>query len=267
MPPDLEQDEDRPREEGGPLVPGRRPEHLRRPPTAARVARFAAQWVRGTAAATLRYPFDVVPPSNRDEYPGPLTPRPDLARDLPGDPTTLQRAADGVGPLFHRRYWIDIAGADATPEQLIARLVADINEAAPDALGRFEDADGNGAVDLAVGDEVIVRLPGPWDGPVRVVDLTDRSFALATLDGHVEAGEIAFRATEASDGDHLRFEIESWARSSSRLLHALYDVVPLARELQLLMWARMCRTVVELADGDAVDDVQVVTERLEWDET
>lgn len=40
------------------------------------------------------------------------------------------------------------------------------------------------------GDEFVVRMPGPWDGPVRVVRRDESSFRLATLDGHLEAGEI-----------------------------------------------------------------------------
>lgn len=250
-----------------PLVPRRRPAHLRGRPSPAQVARFLRRWARGTAEVTLRYPVDVVAPTNRREYPGPTVPAPDLARVLPGDPGTLQRVAAGTGPLFHRRYWIDLVGTDMTPEALTDLLLADVNRAAPGALGRFEDADGRGVRDLDVGDEVVVRLPGPWDAPVRVVGRTATSFTLATLHGHIEAGEITFRVLRTTGDDHLRFEVESWARSSSRVLHVLYDVVPVAREMQLLMWARMCRAVVDLAGGTAIEDVQVVTERRTWEGT
>ncbi len=36
-------------------------------------------------------------------------------------------------------------------------------------------------------------MPGPWDGPVLVVDQTPTSFRFATLKGHLEAGQIEFR--------------------------------------------------------------------------
>ena len=251
--------------DGGPILPPRRPRHLRRRPTPGRLVRFLSRWARGTAEVTLRYPIDTVLPTNRREHPGPTTPRPDLSRPLPGDPSTVQRAAHGVGPLFHRRYWVDIADTTMTPEALIDLLLTDVNLAAPDALGRFEDVDGRGVLGLDVGDEAIVRLPGPWDAPVRVIDRTATSFRLATLRGHIEAGEITFRALRTDDGD-LRFEVESWARSSSHVLHVLYDVLRLAREMQLLMWARMCRAVVDLTGGTALRGVQVVTERCPWDE-
>ena len=49
-------------------------------------------------------------------------------------------------------------------------------------------------------------MPGPWDGPVRVIDVGDRSFRLATLAAHLEAGQIEFRV---SHDELITFEIES----------------------------------------------------------
>lgn len=43
---------------------------------------------------------------------------------------------------------------------------------------------------MNVGDEYLVRMPGPWNGPVRVVGRTPTSFRLATLQGHLEAGQL-----------------------------------------------------------------------------
>ena len=53
-----------------------------------------------------------------------------------------------------------------------------------------------------------MRTPGPWDGPVRVVQAGPRSFRLATLAGHLEAGQIEFRVAPHGEG-RLIFEIES----------------------------------------------------------
>lgn len=245
------------------LLPSRVPAHLRRWPTPSRAVRFATRWACGTASVALRYPFEAVPPRRRDAMPA-QGEMPDLARPLPGDPTTLRRVADGVGPLFHRRYWIDVVGAQVDPEDLMAALVRDVNRAAPATIGRFERADGTPVGELRVGDEFLVRLPGPGNAPVRVVERTPVSFTLATLAGHIEAGEIRFRASPHPDRDLLRFEVESWARSSAALLHVLYDVVPLVRELQLIMWSRMCRNVVGLTHGRPATDVQVTTVRIPW---
>ena len=92
-------------------------------------------------------------------------------------------------------------------------LQADLNRASPTKFARFQLLHGKPGR-LRVGDEYVVRMPGPWDGPVRVVDVGPCSFRLATLVGHLEAGPIEFRSSEDEDSAVV-FEIESWARSSS----------------------------------------------------
>ncbi|HEX3925196.1 MAG TPA: hypothetical protein VHY31_23150 [Streptosporangiaceae bacterium] len=47
-------------------------------------------------------------------------------------------------------------------------------------------------------------MPGPWDGPVRVVHTGAASFRFATLAGHLEAGEIEFRRAAALAGGRPR---------------------------------------------------------------
>jgi hypothetical protein len=105
------------------------------------------------------------------------------------DASEVQSVDDGVGPLFHRRYSVRIKGADLGPEELIATIKRDLNAAAPTTFARFQRVLGDGDT-LGTGDEYVVRMPGPWDGPVRVIAQTPRSFRLATLDGHLEAGQI-----------------------------------------------------------------------------
>lgn len=89
-------------------------------------------------------------------------------------------------------------------------------------------------------------MPGPWDGPVRVVATGDRSFRLATLQGHLEAGQIEFRV---DDGDLMQFEIESWARNADRLADLLYHRIRMAKEVQLHMWISFLEGAAKLAGG------------------
>src|SRR5436190_19317520 len=88
---------------------------------------------------------------------------------------------------------------------------------------------------------------GPGTGPSGWLRRDENSFRLATLDGHLEAGEIEFRA--AQDGDALGFEIESWARAGDWLAALLYNKLRLAKEIQLNMWSHFCVRVAALADG------------------
>ncbi|HEY6591693.1 MAG TPA: DUF1990 family protein, partial [Actinomycetota bacterium] len=114
---------------------------------------------------------------------------------------------------------------------------------------------------LRVGDEFVVRMPGPWDGPVVVVDQTPTSFRFATLKGHLEAGQIEFRT--GRDGDAVRFEIESWARSGDRLAGLLFDRVKLAQEMQLHMWTHFCERAAKLSGGRIRGGIHIDTRRVD----
>jgi hypothetical protein len=115
---------------------------------------------------------------------------------------------------------------------------------------------------MAVGDELIVRMPGPWDGPVRVVDRSATSFRFVTLEGHLEAGQIEFRAY---DDDGLVFEIESWARSGDRLSSLLFNKLRMAKEVQLHMWTSVLERAVRLAQGRRDGSVTIETRRIDVD--
>jgi uncharacterized protein DUF1990 len=106
-------------------------------------------------------------------------------------------------------------------------------------------------------------MPGPWDGPVRVVHTTPTSFRFATLTGHLEAGQIEFRARTEEDGD-LVFEIESWARAGDRLSHLLYNHLRLAKEIQFNLWTETCLGVVRRSGGRRHGGLRVCTRQVAW---
>lgn len=221
--------------------------------------RRTGRWAIGTGLALVRYPAQRVPRHRRDRLGDHGTGCPDFDRPLPGDRASVQRARDGVGPLYHRRYWIELTDTDLTPEQLITMVAADLNAVTPTEMSRFDAVAGAPLPEgLEVGNELVVRLPGPWEGPIRIVERTPSSFRFVTLDGHMEAGEIVFRAAVVARGA-LRFEIESWARSASLQFLVLYDLVPIAREVQLQMWSRFCTAVARRSGGVVVSDVQAHT--------
>jgi hypothetical protein len=142
----------------------------------------------------------------------------------------------------------------------MAKIAADPNVVAPTELARFIKVAGE-KDRMRSGDEFTVRMPGPWDGPVRVVEMDDTSFRLATLEGHLEAGQIAFRAYEDDD---LVFEIESWARSGDRLSSLLFDRVRIAKEVQLHMWLSVLEHVTKLAGGTRFGLNSIETHRTDF---
>jgi hypothetical protein len=226
-------------------------------------------WAASLTHTTARYMLYRVPLFARGRRGGMRPDPPDLDRVLPGDPDGVQRAAVGHGPLYHRSYRIAFTDADLDATQLIRRLRGDLNAATPSDLARFEpmgqpledfqDADEGPACLVEVGREYLVHLPGPWNGPVRVVEVDDTSFTFVTLKGHMEAGQITFRAMPHPEYDWVVFEIESFARCGSRMFDLLYHRLPLGREMQLHMWSSFCHRVAQLAGGVVMTSVEVET--------
>jgi hypothetical protein len=225
----------------------------------ARRAGTVARWSLGMGLAFWRYLWRTMPLHRSDED---GSPDQDLPPPLPDGlvDERFQLPEDGSGPLFRRRYRVRIVGGELTPEQLMAEVLREPNRAAPIEVAVFRKTHG-GEGPLAVGDEFVVRMPGPWDGPVTVVDRTPTSFRFATLKGHLEAGQIEFRTR--ADGDAVRFEIESWARSGDRLAELLFDRVKLAKEMQLHMWTHFCERAAKLAGGRIRGGISIDTRRVE----
>lgn len=238
---------------------GVRPGLVPKRPSPARRLATAARWPVGVGLTSWSYMWRTTPMHRREETG-------DVADDappaLPDGVSTdeVQHASDGAGPLFHRRYRALVRDPQLTPEELIARVASDLNAVTPTEFAVFQKVDG--ADDgMHVGDEYVVRMAAPWDGPVRVVHRTPRSFRFATLEGHLEAGQIEFRAAPAPEG--LRFEIESWARSGDRFSNLLYDRVRMAKEIQLHMWTSFLERVAKASGGRLTGGIDIDTRRIE----
>jgi hypothetical protein len=220
----------------------------------ARWSTILARWTLGVVLVSWRYLWATTP-LHRSVEAGDAT---DLPPPIPDQllDNRSQPMENGVGPLFHRLFVVEIEGSSLTAAELIAKVAADLNQAMPSEVTAVERISGAPG-ELAIGDEIVVRIPGPWDGPVRVVHRTTTSLRLATLTGHLEAGQIEFRARLR--GSLLRFEIEAWARSSNWLIHLLYSYLQLAKEIQLNMWVRFCQSTADLAGGRAQGGVTIRT--------
>ena len=220
------------------------------------------RWPIGLVLISWRYLWRVTPVYRQDEPGGPE----DLPPPLPDgvDRENVQGLTDGYGTLLHRRYAVRVVDPRVGPEQAVAKLAADPNSAAPEDAAVFVKSQGEGDR-MEVGDEYVVRMPGPWDGPVRVVHRTPTSFRFATLSGHLEAGQIEFRARceRGESGDDLVFEIESWARPGDRVSHLLYNKLLLAKEIQLNLWTETCLGVARNSGGRLHGGVRVHTRRLD----
>ncbi len=218
----------------------------------------AARWPVGVMLTSWRYLWRTVPLHRLEEAGDVTTDRPP---ELPAGVSLdeVQRHEQGAGPLFHRRYRARIRDSGLTPAELMGRIAADPDCAAPTEFASFVKLRG-APKKMALGDEYRVRMPGPWDGPVRVVECTPTSFRLVTLAGHLEAGQIRF-STWRQDG-LIVFEIESWARSAGRVVDLLYDRMRTAKEIQLHMWTSMLQRIAGVAGGRLTGGIEIHTRRV-----
>jgi uncharacterized protein (UPF0548 family) len=219
----------------------------------------ATRWPVGIVLTSWRYMWRTTP-LYRSEEEGSWDD--DAPPRLPDDVSheDIQRVGHGAGPMFRRRYTAVIADSEFLPEGLMERLTADLDRAAPTEFATFKKLEGETG-DMQVGDEYVVRMPGPWDGPVRVVERTPTAFRLATLDGHLEAGQIRFSAERIED--RLQFQIESWARGGDRLSNLLYDNLRMSKEIQFHMWTSFLEGVIDLSGGKRAEGLRIHTRRVE----
>ncbi len=220
----------------------------------------AGRWPLGLLYTSWSYVWRITP-MHRRELEG--TPDEDAPPALPDSitPEGVRRPDDGVGPLLHRVYTGRVRDARLSAEALMGCLVEDPNRASPTELAKFRKAGGEDG-SMAIDDDYVVRMPGPWNGPVRVIEVTPRSFRFATLEGHLEAGQIEWRAFE--DGD-LVFQVESWARPGDRLSSLLHHRLRMGKEVQLHMWSSVVEQVAKLAGGRLVDGIDIDTRIVDAD--
>jgi hypothetical protein len=230
--------------------------------TVSRAARLRTvlSWPVGIAVVSWRYMWRTTP-LHRSEETGTRADLSDARFELERCNDGRQGLGAGFGPMLHRSYTVRIVRSAMTPAALIDMVSAKLNQASPEMAVFRKTSGAEGG--LRQGDEFIVRMPGPWDGPVRVVHRDATSFRLATLEGHLEAGEIEFRAESADEA--LHFEIESWARAGDRLADLLYNKLRLAKEVQLNMWSHFCVRVAVLAGGCPQGGVTIHTRWVSWD--
>lgn len=214
-----------------------------------------SRWPVGMGLASWRYLWRTTPVYREDRSVFEVSVPP-----LPFgvDDERVQLPENGVGPLFHRSYRTQLCEARMDAVELVSRIARDPNWVSPAEVASFRKTRGRTGA-MEIGDEYLIRMPGPWDGPVRVVGRETTSFRFATLRGHLEAGQIEFRA--GHDASHVTFEIESWARNGDALSALLYDRLHVAKEMQLSMWTHFLSRVARGAGARMTGGIHVLTER------
>ena len=196
--------------------------------------------------------------------------RSEVDGELPGDgPPPIpdgvradraQPASAGVGPLFHRSYRARIRDARMGAEELVDTIGADLDRVAPSEFASFNKVLGAEG-DMAVGDEYVVRMPGPWDGPVRVVERTPTAFRFATLGGasRGRADPLPGAATASCSSS-----ASSPGRAPATGFRTCsIDHLRMSKEVQLHMWTSMLERVAELSGGRLTGGIEIRTRRVD----
>jgi hypothetical protein len=222
-----------------------------------RLRSLARRWLVGMTVISLRYLWATVP-MHRVEV---RETAPQLPPPIPPHvPTTdLMGWECGVGPMYHRTFHVDIDGARTEADELMRVVVSEFDRLVPQEVVQVHLRTATDRP-LAVGDDLVVDMPGPWNGPVRVVEVGVDRLRLATLQGHLEAGQIQFSTLDGATAESpLAFEVETWARAANHRVDLLYSRLRLAKEIQLNMWVRLCQAVAARAGGRCREGIHIRT--------
>lgn len=179
---------------------------------------------------------------------GPAPPLPVDDSDL----ANLEREA-GVGPVIHRLYRATIRDPKLRAGSLLDIVAADPNVIAPSEVLRFEKTRGEPGP-INEGDELLIRMAGPWNAPVTVTRRRRDDLRLAATRGNPQLGQLDLRVRE--DGRHIVMEIQTRERAAGLGFHAL-QLVGLIRRMQSYTWAEMLENAAQLAGARRPDQITV----------
>lgn len=170
------------------------------------------------------------------------------------DQDTAQREHDdGVGPVVHRLFRATILAPKLTADRLLAIIAADPNVIAPSEVLRFEKVRGERGR-LRESDELLIRMAGPWNGPVKVTRRWDEGFRLTATRGHPQLGQVEIRLRD-EDGE-IAMEIQTRERAAGIGFHVLQRI-GVIRRMQSYTWAEMLENAAQLSGGRRPDRITV----------
>ena len=178
-----------------------------------------------------------------------------VAAALPSEDrdTARREHHDGVGPVVHRLFSATICAPKLAADRLLAIIAADPNVIAPSEVLRFEKVRGEPGR-LREADELLIRMAGPWNGPVKVTRRWDEGFRLTATRGHPQLGQVEVRLRD-EDG-RIAMEIQTRERAAGIGFRVLQRI-GLVRRMQSYTWAEMLENAAQLGGGRRPDRITV----------
>ena len=212
-------------------------------------------WVAGAPLALLRYVL--VTRKCIDEH---IVDGADVNHGASGPdmPDYLRSADSGAGLATHRRFSLRICDSQISAEQLATIVSSDPNLVSPWEVLRWELPDSERRR-LAPGDDVLIRMAGPWNGVLRVIERDAERLRLQTQSGSALKGELELRLH--TDDGKLLAEVELWERADNRLLAILHDHLGLTSRMQTHTWVEFLQRTCSVSGGRPDGPVHVHTQR------
>ena len=155
-------------------------------------------WVAGAPLALLRYVLVTRKCIDEQIVDGADANHGACAPDMPD---YLRSADSGAGLATHRRFSLRICDSQISAEQLATIVSSDPNLVSPWEVLRWELPDSERRR-LAPGDDVLIRMAGPWNGALRVIERDAERLRLQTQSGSALKGELELRL-HTDDGSCL----------------------------------------------------------------
>lgn len=171
----------------------------------------------------------------------------------------------GFGQLWQKTYKIRLAGAQVTPQQVIARWRADFPSYWPEGNHLYASSAG-----IAPGEVGVLNLKGPGGMPlstgILVIYADDVSFSFITPEGHMFAGMITFSAQD--EEDVTTAQLQALVRANDPIYEMSFRL-GFGHKAEDAFWHDTLRN---LAQAFGVSGVQVeqknilVDSRMQWGE-
>jgi hypothetical protein len=174
---------------------------------------------------------------------------------LPADePDSVSRENEqGVGREVHRLYSATIQTPKLPAGRLLEIIAADPNVIAPSEVLRFEKTSGKPG-GLEEGDELLIRMAGPWNAPVKITRRWEEGFRFAATGGHPQIGQVELRLRD--DGGEIAVAIQTRERAAGIRFHLLQRI-KLVQRMQSYTWGEMLQNAAQLAGGRQLERITV----------
>jgi hypothetical protein len=193
-------------------------------------------WIAGAPLAIFRFLRRRTPVDERDSGAALLSESSEAAHRV-GD--------QGVGPEIHRLYSAIARDPALSAERVLSVIAVDPNAIAPWEVLRFKRPHGR-TDGLREGDELLVRMAGPWNGPVKVNRRWDQGFRLVSTRGNPQIGEVELRMRDEDGG--IAMEIQTRERAAGFAFHIMQRI-GLIRRMETYAWSEMLENAAQLAGG------------------